>query len=316
MRCSTCGAQNEEDAIRCVVCNERPYAESEDNGPRQAWLDAMPDWLRWFIALPGVAIAAAMIIRPLEHAGFDDATTGIVFPAAIAIVMFGAAQIAARTAPSYKKHVGLAIVFAELAAFCMTFLYIMIFHSQTSPYPTMVVSLNLIIPLLGAAAAVVLLGVGKTICDEPMKTLIPPGLNVGFRRGLGIALALATSAAVASIGLGASAVCRTCLSISAVHTLSAVIGTAIIVALVVAYEPVKKKVAAWVVAGIFIVASVVGIGIIAKLFVRYHDLFPLDPYFLSSVYYSLNLSAASIVGTILGLQAVNSGRADSQSTPQ
>jgi hypothetical protein len=142
VQCSTCGAHNPDGAITCAVCGEAPFAEVEFRGNGYSWIAAMPLWLRWFIALPCVAILAAMAIRRLVYTGFDDVTSGIIFPAAIAVVMFGAAQIAAHFAPSYKKQVGLAIVFSELAVFCAVFFNSVIFSMEEAHDPARVASLN------------------------------------------------------------------------------------------------------------------------------------------------------------------------------
>jgi hypothetical protein len=313
VQCSTCGAHNPDGAITCAVCGEAPFAEVEFRGNGYSWIAAMPLWLRWFIALPCVAILAAMAIRRLVYTGFDDVTSGIIFPAAIAVVMFGAAQIAAHFAPSYKKQVGLAIVFSELAVFCAVFFNSVIFSMEEAHDPARVASLNFIVPLLGAAAAVVSLAVSKTLSDEPMQLVELRVTNLGLRRGLGIALALAASAAFEAATVGASKACSSCLPPLYAYILDAVFSTGIIVTLVIAYEPVRKKVAAWVVAGIFLIVSAVNLWLIASEFIRYRIR---DPVGESLGLTSTMLTIGTVIGTILGLYASASKRSQPNSTSE
>jgi hypothetical protein len=313
VQCSTCGAHNPDGAMRCAVCDEAPSAEVEESGTRLEWIAAMPVWLRWFIALPCVAIIGAMAIRRLVFTGFDDVTTGIIFPAAIAVVIFGAAQIAAHIAPSYKKQVGLAIVFSEVAVFCSVFLNDLIFSMFDTYSPAKIGSLNFIVPLLGAAAAIVSLIVSKTLTDEPVQLLDVRVTDVGLRRGLGIALALAASAAFEAAALGVSKACYYCLPTPSANVLASFISTAIIVTLVIAYEPVRKKVATWVVAGIFLIVSAVNLGLIASVFIRYRvD----DSVGESMGLQSTMLTIGTIVGTILGLYSSGPKQSQTDSTSE
>jgi hypothetical protein len=308
VRCSTCGGHNPDGALTCAVCGAAPSAEVDDRGVRLEWIAAMPLWLRWFIALPCVAIVGAMAIRRLVYTGFDDVTSGIVFPAAIAVVIFGAAQIAAHIAPSYKKQVGLAIIFSEVAVFCSVFLNDLIFSMVATYNPAKIESPNFVLPLLGAAAAVVSIATSKTLTDEPMQLMEVPATDVGLRRGLGIALALAASAAFDAAAIGAAKACYACLPSVYAYILSAVISTGIIVTLVIAYEPVRKKIAAWVVAGIFIGVSLAAFGSLATLAMRFGGLFPHDASLEFQVLFAATMSAGTIIGTILGLYAAASQR--------
>ncbi|HEY7980147.1 MAG TPA: hypothetical protein VID19_01590 [Candidatus Eremiobacteraceae bacterium] len=215
-------------------------------------------------------------------------------------MIFGAAQIAARIAPSYKKQVGLTIIFSEVAVFCSVFLDDLIYSMFETYNPAKIGSPNFMLPLLGAAAAIVSLVVSKTLTDEPMRLVKVRVTDLGLRRGLGIALALAASGAFEAIAFGVVKACYYCLPLPYANILTAVISTGIVVALVIAYEPVRKKVAAWVVAGIFLIVSAVNLGVIATAFIRYRFH---DPLMESIGLTTSILSIGMIIGIILGLSA-------------
>ena len=274
----------------------------------------MPLWLRWFIALPCVSILGAMAIRRLVFADFfEAATSGIIIPAAIAVIVFGAAQIAARVAPSYKKHVGLAVAFSELAVYFAAFFYSAVYSvseprdSMFESYdPAKIASFNFIAPLIGAASAIVSLAMSKTSTDDPMQLVEVHATDLGLRRGLGISLALAASAAFEAAAFGTTMACYACFPTSYAFALSAVVSTGVMVTLVIAYEPVRKNLAAWLVAGVFIVPSLVVLGFVVAYSIRYGVLYRSLPLLEFETYFVAILSIGTIIGTILGLYAAAS----------
>lgn len=301
MRCSTCGALNEDGAINCGECDE-PIAQKVGCGADSIeWLDAIPDWLRWTVALPGIAIIGAIVDRQLEIAGFNDVSSGIVFPSAIALTIFVAAHVAAFAAPSYRKHVGLAIAFGEFATIFGPFLTVTIFRYQSSFYPApSILVLYLVFPMVGVAAAARTLFGSATLVDKPMHAIGLPMTDPRLRWFLAISSALGAGAAFDAIVMGASALWRPYLPMGTANALIAVIEAAITVALVAEYAPAKKIVAARVVAGAYVTISVASILYLAFLFMRYAPVYDLIA--LEWANYTL-LFAASIIGTVLGLRA-------------
>jgi hypothetical protein len=233
------------------------------------WFKAVPSWIRWLIALPAASIVGAIVVRRLEYAGVNDLSSGALYPAGIALTIFGAAHLGALAAPSHRKQVGLAIAFGELAVFLETYLAISIFGGPTSFFPASIKVVYAIAILIGVSAAVAPLVARRSLSDESRLTIHLPRADVGLRRGLGIAVALGASAAFEAIAIGTSYVSHA-YSVATANMLSAVVGTAILVTLVVDLEPTKKTIAACIVGGVIFAALVVNITFVAYFFMRFH----------------------------------------------
>lgn len=297
MRCSCCGAVNADNADICIECDEPVAASAGGHRGAGAWFAAYPVWLRWIIALPVVAVVGAIIVRRLDYAGLSNSSSGIVFAAAIAVTMFCTAYVAALAAPSYRKHVGLAVVFSELAVFCTS--AIAVFNGPSSSFPTQESDAFFIVVLTGATVTIVSLAARKSLANKAFLTAMP-GSNVGLQRGLGIAVALGASAAFAAVGIGVSELWRLYFPPIAANTLTALIGTGITVTLVIHYEPVRKKVAAWIVGGFFVTLSAVSIVRLASVLPRMELA---DKLWTMLIWSAIVLWSATMVGALLGLHA-------------
>jgi hypothetical protein len=149
------------------------------------------------------------------------------------------------------------------------------------------------------AAAVAPLVARKSLSDESRLTIHLPRADVGLRRGIGIAVALGASAAFEAIAIGTSYLWHA-YSVATANMLTAVVGTGILVTLVVDFEPTKKTIAACIVGGVIFAAMITNITFMDSFFMRFH---PTDGFMLWVCWNSIALSIATMVGTLLGLQA-------------
>ncbi len=266
----------------------------------RGWFETVPGWLRWIIALPVVAILEAVIVRKLEGAGLRDFSNSIIFPVAIALTIFVAAHIAATAARSYRKQVGFAIALAELAIVCQSYLAFVTFGSTDSLFfpPRKPIEFFAVI-LIGVAATIASLVVKRFPIDEPFPAMMPGG-EVGVRRWLGISVAVGASAAFEAIGIGVAALSYPYFSAQAANALSAVICSGIVVTLIVDFEPARKKAAAWIVGGVYLTPTIASIVYGALLLPRIYP-YGLDLWLVGN---AIILSSATMVGALLGLQAV------------
>jgi hypothetical protein len=127
-----------------------------------------------------------------------------------------------------------------------------------------------------------------------------PGGEVGVRRWLGISVAVGASAAFEAIGIGVAALSYPYFSAQAANALSAVICSGIVVTLIVDFEPARKKAAAWIVGGIYLTPTIASIVYGALLLPRIYP-YGLDLWLVGN---AIILSSATMVGALLGLQAV------------
>jgi len=193
LHCSTCGAQNADGVIACAECDEPFSGDFVEGAHPPTWLQTIPAWLRWIVALPGVAIIGSIVVRRLEFAGLDDISSGIFYPSAVALAMFAAAHAAAFAAPSYRRLIGLAVAIAELSIFLGGLLSVFMLDSDRPPsYPVWIQVLYLVIPIAGVAGSALSLARSKSLVDEPMGTINLPVSDLGLRWGLGMSVALAT----------------------------------------------------------------------------------------------------------------------------
>ncbi|HEY5094703.1 MAG TPA: hypothetical protein VII69_06300 [Candidatus Eremiobacteraceae bacterium] len=299
--CPTCGAENEAASLNCAECDE-PFSESPDEGGNPLReLEKFPAWARWLIALPGVSIVAAIVIRQLASAGFHDIANTAIYAVAMAIAIVAAAQAAAFIAPSYRTEVGLVVAIAELAVILKVLVSAasqdLLFHTQV--FPAWIAVLYLVIPSMGIIFLTHLLARNKSLIDEPIVPITIPG-GLGLQWWLGILAALGLGAAFEAIAVGVGALCPACLPRSSSESLASVIGTGIIVALVADYAPARKMVAAWVIAGLTFLNFAITIVLCVVFLIRYPEFASLNRFYY---YYFLIVAAELAGGAAIGLRA-------------
>jgi hypothetical protein len=305
MRCSTCGAHNEDGASTCVECDEPLSTSNAEGANALQWLETIPTWLRWIIALPGVAIGGAIVIRQLEFAGLRDVSSGIIYPAALALTILAASQIAAYAAPSHRYHVGLVVATAELAVFLEGLLVVAVLDANQAPsLPTWTLVLYLVIPSIGAIASVASLGGSRSLADAPISMLNLSNSSVGVRWLIGVSLAVSAALAFGAVISAVSALLPAYLPVGAASLLTDVIGPGIVVATVADHAPARKMVAAWIAAGAFVITSAVSITFVVAYFARggFARLLLFD----ETIFILFAFAAA--VGAIFGLRAAADSR--------
>src|ERR1700733_136593 len=244
MNCSNCGAPLDSDAAACVESREQHADDLVETAGPLKWLAIMPSWLRWIIALPGGSFVGAMVVRRIELAGLNDHSIGIIYPSAIALTMYGTAYLAAVTAPSDQRQVGLATIYAQLAAYCISLLLSALVGVQVVPFSGMHLTLNLIMPAIGTAGAVLSIARNTSRINNRLITTNLVSTDAGFRLWLGISVAVSLAAGFEIIGLGVSALWPTYLPFQSENSIVVLIASGIIVRLIAEYAPARNMLAA------------------------------------------------------------------------
>jgi hypothetical protein len=224
---------------------------------------------------------------------------------AIALTIFLAGHSAAILAPSCQKQVGLAIVFANFATFSIS---ILVFATLRHPLSIYSIVQLAVIPIVGLLITILSLSRYKNQSNRLALGAIPPRIELGLGRAVGISISVSMAAAFMMIVLGVSYIWPTYLPVFEAKALDAVIVSGILVTLVSEYEPAKKAAAAWIAAGLLFGITTANLTYLA-FSVRRYGIDDDVSVFLAA--YAIVLSSAVIVGTVLGLSASLNRAADS-----
>lgn len=299
--CPTCGAENDASLLNCAECDE-PISDHRDERVRSpGWIETIPPWIRWVVALPGIAIVGSNVIRQLAYAGLNDVTSGLLYPSAIALSIFAAALLASIAAPSYRKHVGLAVAFGDASALYGLLLGVFVLEYIPAPsISALMLAAYIAAPAIGVTAAAFSINRIIRLAEGPREA---PSLVAGdyvARLWLAVLAAAGVASAFAGICLGVTVLWYRFLPIGVAGNFTAVIGTGITIVLVAEYAPSRKLFAARVTAAVFLAIGTIGLELAAYYYVHF-------PYRVSLILFdeaSLALSSLSTVcGAALGLRA-------------
>ena len=245
LRCPDCGALNVSNALDCVECGLPLFRNHEGPSTSLLWIDALPGWIRWVLALPVIAIAGAVVVRLLLFVGIDD-LPGLIFPSAVAVAIVMAAISSGRIAPTHGRYVGVAVAVADTVVLITALL----FKFYDNPPPP---ELNVVhyaiggVAGLGAAIFIILKGV-TTGLDGSMPKLFT---ELGSRSSwsLGILRSLFPATALSAMCAFASLVLPRYVPVGVSIDIGIVLVPAVTVTAFGAYAPTNNVIASRIVAG-------------------------------------------------------------------
>lgn len=302
MRCRDCGALNDANAIDCSECGLPLSAGREASAMSSPWIDKLPGWIRWVLALPVITLGGAVVVRVLLFAGIND-SPGLIFPFAIAVAILAAAVSAARVAPVHGRYVGQAVAVADT----LVFVTALLFESfDASPPPGLSIVLFATGGIAGTGAALFMLsrdGVAHRGGSTP--TLLAD-LGPRANWSLGVLRSLFAPTALGAICALVAMLVPRYVPVGVSVDVGAVLTTAVTVAAFGAEAPTHKLLTSRIVAGIFCALGATSSVMTTIALVGMHD-----PEFIRSIYgfdalHNILQSIGLICGAMIGLDAASS----------
>ena len=305
MRCPDCGALNKDSAIDCEECGFL-LSEDRESSTILPWIDALPGWVRWVLALPVIALAGAVVVRALLFAGIDD-SPGLIFPFAIAVAILTAGISAGRVAPVHGRYVGLAVAFADTIVFITALLFV---FYDASPPPELNVVLYAAGGLAGIAAALFTLSKSNIVRHGGSTLELFTDLGSRSNWSLGVLRSLFPATALGAIFVLASLVLPQYVPMGVSTDIGTVLVPAVTVTAFGAYAPTNNLLVSRIIAGIVCALGAASLITTTIAFTR----FPPDVPELARVYvfilmHGILQSIGLICGAMIGLDAVSNGHA-------
>lgn len=247
LRCPDCGALNDENALDCAECGLSVPGDLVGQTTPLPWIDALPGWVRWMLALPVIAIAGAVAVRALLFAGIDN-SPGLIFPFAVAVAILASAVWASRVAPSHGWYVGVAVAVADAIVFIAALLFK--FYDASPPS-----DLNVVLyaagGVAGVGAAAFTFSRGVTSRHGGSTPELFADLGSRTNWALGILRSLFPATALGAMCAFVSAMLPRYVPMGVTIDLSVVLVPAVTVTAIGVYAPARNLLASRIVAGIF-----------------------------------------------------------------
>lgn len=311
VRCPTCGQANEGYASACALCGMQLGDESI--GPQApAFIQAIPPWLRWIIALPMCCVAGAVVGTQIEFLAFRDFSGGLLYAAAGALTIYAASNAAAYAAPWHRKQVGYVVALADFSVVIGAYLWVMLEDPSLRQLdPAWVSVANIVLPSIGTIAAVFAVSMNRSLGADRYFQGIPATLPLGLRWASSIALPLLVAGTFGAVALGVSRLLPAFFAPGPSNDLAWIVGAAIVVTVAGDYAPSKGALVAWLFAGALCALSVKAIVLSLIELVRFWPLPGLGIYEYILVH-AMFVAIGSIGAVAIGLTATYDGIRRSQ----